>query len=179
MLVSFEPRVLIRYTLLEAHSPTTLRFRPFLAFRSVNELTHENTRANADMQEEVNGGSVQLYAEYPRLYMQFSKKCTYTHEPHWYRGIEYQKEQERGFEYKEDNLVPGWFEMPMKKGGLKDSAKMALRVVARVLKERFSLNSASMPNLQNMVNSCSGITGAGGFSTSMAASCRWSTMTSR
>ena len=34
MLVSFEPRVLIRYTLLEAHSPTTLRFRPFLAFRS-------------------------------------------------------------------------------------------------------------------------------------------------
>ncbi|MBP5290514.1 MAG: glycogen debranching enzyme N-terminal domain-containing protein, partial [Paludibacteraceae bacterium] len=116
MLVSFEPRVLIRYTLLEAHSPTTLRFRPFLAFRSVNELTHENTRANADMQEEVNGGSVQLYQEYPRLYMQFSKKCTYTHEPHWYRGIEYQKEQERGFEYKEDNLVPGWFEMPMKKG---------------------------------------------------------------
>ena len=33
MLVSFEPRVLIRYTLLEAHSATTLRFRPFLAFR--------------------------------------------------------------------------------------------------------------------------------------------------
>ena len=32
MLVSFEPRVLIRYTLLEAHSATTLRFRPFLAF---------------------------------------------------------------------------------------------------------------------------------------------------
>ena len=34
MLVSFEPRVLIRYTLLESGSPTTLRFRPFLAFRS-------------------------------------------------------------------------------------------------------------------------------------------------
>ena len=116
MLVSFEPRVLIRYTLLEAHSPTTLRFRPFLAFRSVNELTHENMRANTDMIPELNGGSAQLYAEYPRLYMQFSKKCEYYHEPHWYRGIEYQKEQERGFEYKEDNLVPGWFEMPMRKG---------------------------------------------------------------
>ena len=116
MLVSFEPRVLIRYTLLEAHSPTTLRFRPFLAFRSVNELTHENNRANADMQPEENGGSCQMYPEFPRLYMQFSKKVEYTHNPLWYKGIEYQKEQERGFEYKEDNLVPGWFELPVKKG---------------------------------------------------------------
>lgn len=116
MLVSFEPRVLIRYTLLEAHSATTLRFRPFLAFRSVNELTHENPMANADMAEEVNGGSVQMYPQFPRLYMQFSKKVEYTHEPNWYKGIEYQKEQERGFEYKEDNLVPGYFELPMKKG---------------------------------------------------------------
>lgn len=116
MLVSFEPRVLIRYTLLEAHSATTLRFRPFLAFRSVNELTHENARAISDMQEEENGGSCQMYPEFPRLYMQFSKKCTYTHNPLWYKGIEYQKEQERGYEYKEDNLVPGYFEIPMKKG---------------------------------------------------------------
>lgn len=116
MLVSFEPRVLIRYTLLEAHSATTLRFRPFLAFRSVNELTHENARALSDMQEEENGGSCQMYPEFPRLYMQFSKKCTYTHNPLWYKGIEYQKEQERGYEYKEDNLVPGYFEIPMKKG---------------------------------------------------------------
>ena len=116
MLVSFEPRVLIRYTLLEAHSATTLRFRPFLAFRSVNELTQENSRAVADMREEINGGSCQMYPEFPRLYMQFSKKCTYVHNPLWYKGIEYQKEQERGFAYKEDNLVPGYFELPMKKG---------------------------------------------------------------
>lgn len=116
ILVSFEPRVMIRYTLLEAHSATTLRFKPFLAFRSVNELTHENTRACADMQEEANGGSAQLYQEFPRLYMQFSKKCEYHHEPMWYKGIEYQKEQERGFEYKEDQLVPGYFELPIKKG---------------------------------------------------------------
>lgn len=116
MLVSFEPRVLIRYTLLEAHSATLLRFRPFLSFRSVNELTHENPLACTDMQPEQNGGSAQLYAQYPRLYMQFSKKCEYVHNPLWYKDIEYQKEQERGFEYKEDNLVPGYFELPMKKG---------------------------------------------------------------
>ena len=32
--ISNENRLLIRYTLVEAHSPTTLRFRPMLAFRS-------------------------------------------------------------------------------------------------------------------------------------------------
>ena len=33
----YEDRILIRYTLVDAHSATTLRFRPFLAFRSVRQ----------------------------------------------------------------------------------------------------------------------------------------------
>lgn len=74
MLVSFEPRVLIKYTLLETHSPTTLRFKPFLAFRSVNELTHENSQANTSFAEVAQGISMCLYEKYPCLHMQFSKK---------------------------------------------------------------------------------------------------------
>lgn len=116
MLVSGEPRILIRYTLVQSHSATTMRFRPFLAFRSVNELTHENDRACANMDEVQNGRVVQMYPEFPQLFMQFSKKCDYHHEPHWYHNIEYQKERERGFEYKEDLLVPGYFELPMRQG---------------------------------------------------------------
>jgi predicted glycogen debranching enzyme len=116
MLVSFEPRVLIKYTLIEAHSPTTLRFKPFLAFRSVNELTHENSRANTSYQETKQGISMCLYEGYPGLYMQFSKTNHYSHNPVWYKNIEYYKEQERGYEFKEDLLVPGYFEMPVKKG---------------------------------------------------------------
>ena len=116
MLVSFEPRVLIRYTLVEAHSPTTLRLKPFLAYRNTNELTHENSNACSDMREVVNGRVARMYESFPELYMQCSKKVEYTHAPAWYKGIEYMKEQERGFSYKEDQLVPGWFEMPMKKG---------------------------------------------------------------
>lgn len=116
MLVSFEPRVLIKYTLLEAHSPTTIRFRPFLAFRNVNELTRENNKANTACEQIGNGVSAQMYPEYPHLYMQFSKTNEFHHQPDWYRDIEYFKEQERGFEYKEDLFVPGYFEMPMKKG---------------------------------------------------------------
>lgn len=116
MLVSFEPRILIKYTLLEAHSPTILRFKPYLAFRSVNELTHQNNVANTSFQELKNGISMKLYQGYPDLCMQFSRKNTYFHQPDWYKGIEYYKEQERGYEYSEDLLVPGYFEMPLKKG---------------------------------------------------------------
>jgi len=116
LLVSFEPRVLIRYTLIEAHSPTTIRFRPFLAFRSVNELTHENPMASSELIEIPNGASAQMYANFPHLCMQFSKKCEVKHVGNWYKGIEYPKEQERGYDYKEDLLVPGYFEMPIKKG---------------------------------------------------------------
>ncbi len=116
MLVSFEPRVLIRYTLLESGSPTILRFRPFLAFRSVNDLTHENPQANANMDECENGRFNRMYERFPNLYMQFSKAVTYCHEPNWYKGISYRKEKERGYDFKEDLLVPGYFELPMKKG---------------------------------------------------------------
>jgi predicted glycogen debranching enzyme len=116
MLVSFEPRVLIRYTLLESGSPTTLRFRPFLAFRNVNELTHENTLANPNMDDCENGRFNRMYPGFPNLYMQFSKAVEYHHDPQWYKGIEYQKERDRGYAYKEDLLVPGYFELPMKKG---------------------------------------------------------------
>ncbi len=116
LLVSFEPRVMFRYTLLEAHSPTTLRFKPFLAFRSVNTLTHENNLADKSYKELQNGISMRLYEQYPELSMQFSKKANYVHDPNWYKNIEYYKEQERGYDYKEDLLVPGYFEMPIKKG---------------------------------------------------------------
>lgn len=116
LLVSFEPRVLFKYTLLDAHSPTTLRFKPFLAFRSVNQLTHQNDLADSSYSEVNNGTRMCLYDNYPCLFMQFSKKNTYVHNPDWYKNIEYYKEKERGYEYLEDLMVPGYFEMPIKKG---------------------------------------------------------------
>ena len=124
LLVSFEPRVLIRYTLLESGSPTTLRFRPFLAFRNVNELTHENPLANPDMNDCENGRFNRMYPGFPNLYMQFSKAVEYHHDPQWYKDIEYRKERERGYAFKEDLLVPGYFELPMKKNRLQQNIKI-------------------------------------------------------
>lgn len=112
----YEDRILIRYTLVDAHSATTLRFRPFLAFRSVNQLTHENGTASREYHLIDNGMKTRMYAGYPELYMQFSKKNEFIFEPNWYRGVEYPKEQERGYAFNEDLYVPGYFEMPIKKG---------------------------------------------------------------
>ena len=109
-------RILLRYTLVDAHSQTTLRFRPFLAFRSVKQFTHENSTASRDYQEVDNGIKTCMYAGYPDLYMQFSKKNNFVFSPYWYRGIEYPKEQERGYASNEDLYVPGYFEMNMRKG---------------------------------------------------------------
>lgn len=109
-------RILIKYTLVEAHSPTTIQFRPFLAFRPVNELCMENEVIDKSYEEVPNGISCCLYKGYPRLYMQCSKKPQFVYDPHWYKDIEYAKDQERGEPYTEDLFVPGYFELPIKKG---------------------------------------------------------------
>jgi predicted glycogen debranching enzyme len=93
-----------------------MRFKPFLAFRDINSLTHANSMANTNMDEIPNGRVCQLYDSLPQLYMQFNKQVTYVHDPHWYEGIRYRKEKERGFEFREDQMVPGYFEVQMRKG---------------------------------------------------------------
>ena len=112
----YEDRILLRYTLVDAHSATTLRFKPFLAFRSVRQFTHENSTASREYHPVTNGIRTCMYAGYPDLYMQFSKKNEFVFQPDWYRGVEYPKEQERGYASNEDLYVPGYFEMSIKKG---------------------------------------------------------------
>lgn len=114
--VHHENRILIRYTLVDAHSETTLRFKPFLAFRSVREYTHENLQANREYHEVDNGIKTCMYTSYPDLYMQFSKHVDFVFKPDWYRNIEYQKELERGYDFNEDLYVPGYFECHIEKG---------------------------------------------------------------
>lgn len=116
ILVSHESRVLIKYTLLEAHSATKLRFKPFLAFRRADALCKENNRINKQVGLVDNGICMCLHTGYPDLFMQFNRKNEFVHLPDWYKNIEYMKEQERGYAYQEDLFVPGYFELPIKTG---------------------------------------------------------------
>lgn len=111
-----DDRVLIRYTLVDAHSKTYLRFRPFLAFRNIHQLSKSNVFVDRKYSEIENGIKVRMYQGYSHLNIQFSKKVEYTHVPDWYYNIEYIEEQRRGYDYTEDLYVPGFFELPIKKG---------------------------------------------------------------
>ncbi len=140
--VHHENRILIRYTLVDAHSATTLRFRPFLAFRSVREYTHENAQVNRDYQLVENGIKTCMYPGYPDLYMQLNKKNEFHFQPDWYRGIVYTKEQERGYDFNEDLYVPGYFEVDIKKGESVVFSAGVSEISVRTLKRTFEMEVA-------------------------------------
>ncbi|MEI6454744.1 MAG: amylo-alpha-1,6-glucosidase [bacterium] len=113
---TLESRMVIKYSLVEANSPTKLRVRPFLAFRNIHTLGRENIFADKKYEEVKNGIKIRMYQGYTDLIMQVSKVNEYTHVPDWYYNIEYQEEMERGYEYQEDLYNPGFFEFDIKKG---------------------------------------------------------------
>ncbi|WP_430809606.1 MULTISPECIES: glycogen debranching enzyme N-terminal domain-containing protein [unclassified Carboxylicivirga] len=115
LLVEKEQRILIKYTLLEAQSPTVIRFQPFVAFRNIHDLTRANMTANTRTGKVNNGISLKLYEGFPTLYMQTSRESEFIHVPDWYHDIEYTEEKKRGYDCHEDLFVPGYFELRMKK----------------------------------------------------------------
>ncbi|MCF0205815.1 MAG: glycogen debranching enzyme N-terminal domain-containing protein [Bacteroidales bacterium] len=115
-ILSDDDRIMLKYTLLEAHSATKLRFQPFLAFRNVHKLSKANFFVNTKYTSVENGIKLRMYDAYKYLYMQISKKCSYVHAPDWYYNIEYIEEQKRGYDYREDLYVPGFFEVDIKAG---------------------------------------------------------------
>jgi len=116
LLVAKEEQLIIKYTLEDAHSPTTLKFTPFLAFRNIHSLSKANMNVNSHVEKAPNGIKTRMYNGYPALYIQFSKRPEFVQAPDWYYNIEYTEEQARGYEYSEDLFVPGYFELPIKKG---------------------------------------------------------------
>jgi len=114
--ITDDEHFIIKYTLEDAHSPTKIRLKPFLAFRNFHQLSKANMHANNKVEQVKNGIKAKLYNGYPFLYMQFSKPNEFISVPDWYYNIEYEQEKERGYDYTEDLFVPGYFEMTIKKG---------------------------------------------------------------
>lgn len=109
-------RLFIRYTLLEARSETTLRLRPFLAFREKHALSKANMYANGHSWDVKGGVKCRLYEEFPYLYMQCSDPMAeFAAAPDWYYDFEYAEEANRGYENHEDLMTTGYFEMKLQK----------------------------------------------------------------
>lgn len=116
MFSSKENRLMIRYTLLDAHSPTRIRFKPFMAFRNISQLTRTNDQVDRSYREVENGISTCMYYGYPEFFMQFNKEVEFIYQPDWNIGIEYIQDMQLGDTFREDLYVPGYFELPIKKG---------------------------------------------------------------
>ena len=110
-------QLMIRYTLVDAHSDTTLRLRPFFAFRNKHSLSKANMEANGRSYP-VNGGvKCKLYEGFPWLYLQTNKAdAEFVAAPDWDYDFEYPEEIKRGYDGYEDLLTTGYFEMPIRKG---------------------------------------------------------------
>lgn len=144
VLVQDEQQILIKYTLEEANLPTKLRLKPFLAFRLIHSLSKANMFVNRKFGKVQNGISLKLYDKYPDLFMQLSKKAEFVPVPDWYYNIEYLKELNRGYEYLEDLFVPGYFEVPMKKGESIIFAAGTIEAKSTLLKSLFSNEKSNM-----------------------------------
>lgn len=111
-----EDTVFIHYTLLDAHSETKLRLRPFLAFRNAHALATQNDAANTAATDIKNGKAYCLYPGFPALNMQLNVKNRFVEDGTWFTRVEYMQEQLRGYDYQDDLYTPGYFEVPIKKG---------------------------------------------------------------
>jgi len=111
LLVETEEQVLVKVTIDKALPGTTIRLKPFLAFRGIHELTQQNMVANTRFESAGNGIKIKMYEGFPYLHMQVNTPASFIAAPDWYKGVEYLKEQQRGLPYQEDLFVPGYFEL--------------------------------------------------------------------
>jgi len=141
--------IIIKYTLVEAHSPTKLRFRPFMAYRNIHSLSKANNDVERKYDDIPNGIKVRMYQGYPYLHLQFSKEMEYVHVPDWYFDFDYMREKARGYESLEDLYTPGYFELPIKQGESiyfmasleEEDPKTFARMYTQELKKRIVRNS--------------------------------------
>ena len=110
-------QLMIRYTLVDAHSATKLRLRHFFAYRDKHALSKANMEANGRSYPIPCGVKTRLYEGYPWLHLQTNRPdAEFVAAPDWYYDFEYPQEALRGYESHEDLLTTGYFEVDIKKG---------------------------------------------------------------
>lgn len=138
LLAQDKDQVMIKYSLDKAPAKVELQLKPFLAFRNIHELTHQNPQARTDYKEIRNGVAFKMYAGFPELNLQMnSTSSRFVSEPSWYNGITYSDEQRRGFDCTEDLFVPGHFSVEMKEGDSVVFSASVVEVAPRMLKSNF------------------------------------------
>ncbi len=152
LFVHNEEQFMIRYTLKDANSPTKLRIKPFLAFRNAHQLSKSNLYANKRYRDIPNGVRYKLYQGFPYLHMQLNRGNEFVAVPDWYYNIEYKEEVKRGYEGHEDLFVPGFFEIPIKKGESIIFSAATSEQNPMSLTRKFNSEIARRPKKDNLEN---------------------------
>jgi predicted glycogen debranching enzyme len=90
----------------EGTQPAWLELRPLLAYRDHHALQHENDAIRPDAERRGEDLVFEPYAGCPLLYLRMPG-AEWEPAPDWYRNFEYERERERGLDFKEDLFAPG------------------------------------------------------------------------
>ena len=149
LLMPGKDQLLIRYELVSSPAKAKVQLRPFLAFRNIHALTHQNDSADPGFRPVQNGAAFCLYKGFPDLVLQTSRESfRWVQSPAWYNGITYTDEYRRGFDCREDLMVPGWFEGEMKEGDVLVVSAAKYEESASGFKRSFESTVAKMPDIQ-------------------------------
>ena len=152
MMVPDNDQVLVKYELVSAPSKVNLVLKPFLAFRSIHSLTNQNAEAYTGYDEVDGGVSFRLYDGFPNLNLQVSANAAYKHQPYWYSGVTYSDEYRRGFDCREDLLVPGSFTVEMKPGESIVFSASCNEINPKGLKRKFTDILKKTPEMEDFVD---------------------------
>jgi len=113
--------VWIRYTIEGLTGPADLRLRPLIRCRPLHQLTFANPFLNGELEIE-EGRSLRVvmqpYKNVPALIMSLhGAPGTFRPDGHWYEGVHYEWERERGYPDAEDLFTPGEFCLNVEEDG--------------------------------------------------------------
>jgi predicted glycogen debranching enzyme len=111
-----ENTILVRYEILEAPQPVTLRLRPLLAYRDHHGLKRQDSCIQANATIFSNGFDIHPYDGMPNLHVRASQVSSFMAQPDWYRNFKYSREAERGYDHHEDLFCPGFLDIELRQG---------------------------------------------------------------
>jgi predicted glycogen debranching enzyme len=113
--------VWIRYAIEGLTKPADLRLRPLIRCRPLHKLTFANPFLNGEIRVE-DGDSLQIsmqpYKDVPPLITSLHGAAgAFRADGHWYEGVHYEWERERGYDDAEDLFTPGEFRLELSRDG--------------------------------------------------------------
>jgi predicted glycogen debranching enzyme len=113
-MVQGENTTVVQY-LLQSSAECELELRSLIAFRDYHSTTHENTGINRGVQSDAGTVLIHPYNSLPALH--FGHNADETQETgDWYRNLEYEIENQRGLDWKEDLFNPFSLKFCLKSG---------------------------------------------------------------